>query len=287
MPTAFDRALEEVLARADAQSRGFDVGDPGVGPPASSPTAATASASAAAPAAPGASPSNGVPSGVGAPTFSGFEGTGKGPGIGRGPTGVLNFGGKVAGGLLAGPLGSVPGSFLGDLINELARQFRSPVPLFAEPAPRGRGDDDPGGTPPGVPSGPGPTANDISDAAGIANGIVADNAFGPVPDLGLSLGVDPATGNDGPSGPGSDGNTSDGTGPGNTGGVGDGPAYRRGGTVKKTGPALVHKREEVVRASEASRPGVRPLLKSINKPGESPLEKKVREFEAKNGDRRI
>ena len=49
------------------------------------------------------------------------------------------------------------------------------------------------------------------------------------------------------------------------------PGYRRGGTVRRTGPARVHAGEEVVRASEARR--VRPALKAINRPGAGGLER--------------
>lgn len=56
--------------------------------------------------------------------------------------------------------------------------------------------------------------------------------------------------------------------PGEDSGIG---VFRRGGTVKRTGPARVHQGEEVIRASEARR--VRPALKQINRPGVSGLER--------------
>ena len=47
--------------------------------------------------------------------------------------------------------------------------------------------------------------------------------------------------------------------------------FHRGGTVRKTGLARLHKGEEVVRRSEAQR--IRPALKTINKPGASGFER--------------
>lgn len=89
---------------------------------------------------------------------------------------------------------------------------------------------------------------------------------------------------DAPSAPGGSGGPGPGDGSDSGTGVGE---FRRGGTVPRTGRALVHKNEEVVRASEAQRPGVRPLLKAINKPGESDIERRLADFERRHGNEPI
>ena len=88
------------------------------------------------------------------------------------------------------------------------------------------------------------------------------------------FGIGESQGDPGPAGPGdSTGLGGEGSGSGSsTAGVGgEGDAYRRGGTVRKTGLARLHKGEEVVRRSEAQR--IRPALKTINKPGASGFER--------------
>jgi hypothetical protein len=111
----------------------------------------------------------------------------------------------------------------------------------------------PGGTHPdmqmaqhGFGQSPAPSGNDpaANAAAGLAAGLAAAEAE--------AGGVPGGT-------PGEDGDDS---------GIG---VFRRGGTVRKTGPATVHEGEEVVRASEARR--VRPALKAINRPGAGGLER--------------
>ncbi len=118
----------------------------------------------------------------------------------------------------------------------------------------------PGGTHPDMQMaqhgfGPAPSGNDpAANAAGLAQGLaVAEAEAGGVP-----------------GGTDTGGNLSEGLG--DVGiGIGPGDAYKRGGTVRRTGPANVHKGEEVVRASEARR--VRPALKAINRPGAGGLER--------------
>ena len=80
--------------------------------------------------------------------------------------------------------------------------------------------------------------------------------------------ADPDGGGNGPAGPGSasgpGGSAGAPAGGGDAGNPGD---FHTGGTVRRTGPARVHGGEEVIRKSEASKPGVREALQDINRPG--------------------
>lgn len=95
----------------------------------------------------------------------------------------------------------------------------------------------------------------------------------------FGAGVDPGTGIGGVGSEGNPGNTgmgeagtSGGSGQSSPGASGDpGDAYGRGGTVRRTGLARVHRGEEVIRGSQAQR--IRPALREINKPGISGFER--------------
>ncbi len=43
--------------------------------------------------------------------------------------------------------------------------------------------------------------------------------------------------------------------------------YRKGGKVRKTGPALVHKDEEIITAKQAKKPAIKKALKKVRKRG--------------------
>lgn len=92
------------------------------------------------------------------------------------------------------------------------------------------------------------------------------------------------SGGTGPGPGGTSGNSSNGEGgqSGVGGAVGGGPGDAKGGTIlnsrgttqgsRDTVPKRLMPGEEVIRKSEASKPGVRAALKDINRPGVSPLE---------------
>jgi hypothetical protein len=101
-------------------------------------------------------------------------------------------------------------------------------------------------------------------------GYVGLNGVPAAPAVAAPAAVDP-TGNEA-NAPGNDPGTPGATSGGGTGNSDAGDSWGRGGTIKRTGPANVHRGEEVVRKSEAARPGVRSLLKAINKPGVGPVE---------------
>ena len=178
--------------------------------------------------------------------------------------------------------------------NPLNQSFE-PKPTFSSPPPGPSGDGDPDGAPAGgVPAAPSDAA--VAAAGAIAAAITAENAFGPDPNLGLSVdaspGDGPGTGTSAPGigdpgegNPGQDpsdgGDSGDGGGSGDSGdggsaGDSDG-GFHRGGFVKRGAPkgperrATLLEKEFVIRKKAVKLH--RGLLEAINR-GASKVELK-------------